>query len=54
MAPPRARGQSEPSKETAAERQIFTSRCAGCHGLDARGGEHGPNLAMNATVQRLS
>jgi cytochrome c oxidase cbb3-type subunit III len=34
--------------------QIFSSTCAGCHGLDARGGEHGPNIATDARVQRLS
>jgi len=32
----------------------FASTCAGCHGLDGRGGERAPNLAENQKVQRLS
>jgi len=33
--------------------QIFATRCAGCHGLDGRGGERAPDIATNAkTVQR--
>ncbi len=31
--------------------QIFTSACAGCHGLDAKGGERAPNLAAGAVQQ---
>src|SRR5262245_55815225 len=26
-------------------RQVFVSRCAGCHGTDGNGGELGPNIA---------
>jgi putative heme-binding domain-containing protein len=33
--------------------QLFSSTCAGCHGLDGRGGEHAPNIATIATVQNL-
>jgi putative heme-binding domain-containing protein len=33
---------------------IFASRCAGCHGLDGKGGERAPNIASNPQVQRLS
>ena len=33
--------------------QQFT-RCAGCHGLDGRGGEHAPNIATDPKVQALS
>jgi putative heme-binding domain-containing protein len=33
--------------------QLFSSNCAGCHGLDGRGGEHGPNIATASEVQRL-
>ncbi len=29
-------------------RQIFNTLCATCHGLDARGGEHGPNISRLA------
>lgn len=34
--------------------KLFASSCAGCHGLDGRGAERGPNLATNANVHRLS
>jgi len=34
-------------------RQLFTSSCAGCHGLDGRGGERAPDLTVRE-VQRLS
>lgn len=35
-------------------KQTFASTCAGCHGLDGRGGERAPNIAERAHVQRLS
>ncbi len=35
-------------------KQIFTSACAQCHGLDGRGSERAPNIADRAAVQRLS
>src|ERR1700683_3399865 len=35
-------------------KQIFASTCAGCHGLDGRGGERAPNIAENPRAQRLS
>src|SRR5271167_490496 len=35
-------------------KQTFASTCAGCHGLDGRGGERAPNIAERANVQRLS
>ncbi len=34
--------------------QLFSSTCAACHGLDGRGGEHAPNIATDASIQRLS
>ncbi len=42
-----ARGKANPGQ------QLFSSNCSGCHGLDGRGGEHGPNIATRAEVQRL-
>lgn len=33
---------------------LFASRCAGCHGLDGRGGEHAPNIVTEANVRRLA
>jgi cytochrome c oxidase cbb3-type subunit 3 len=35
-------------------KQTFASTCAGCHGLDGKGGERAPNIAENPKVQRLS
>ncbi len=35
-------------------KQTFASTCAGCHGLDGRGGERAPDIAERAHVQRLS
>lgn len=37
-----------------AGQQLFSSSCAGCHGLDGRGGEHAPNIATNENVRRLA
>jgi cytochrome c oxidase cbb3-type subunit III len=37
-----------------AGKKLFDGNCAGCHGLDARGGEHAPNVATNPDVQRMS
>jgi len=34
--------------------QVFASTCAGCHGLDGRGGERAPNIAQKPEAQRLS
>lgn len=35
-------------------KQMFTSTCAGCHGLDGRGGERAPNIADRPDVEQLS
>src|SRR5580658_6097646 len=35
-------------------KQTFASTCAGCHGLDGKGGERAPNIADNPKVQKLS
>jgi cytochrome c oxidase cbb3-type subunit 3 len=34
--------------------QIFESRCAGCHGLDGRGGERAPDIATSEKTLRRS
>jgi PQQ-dependent dehydrogenase (methanol/ethanol family) len=41
------RGQSSStgSSQLTEGKRIFASQCAGCHGVDARGGEYGPSLA---------
>ncbi len=50
--------QSPQQQRSAADsvrgKQTFASTCAGCHGLDGRGGERAPNIVDNSKVQRLS
>lgn len=36
-----------------AGRQIFESNCAGCHGLDGRGGERGPDISTRPQIVQL-
>ena len=47
---------AEPSHKAGSEvgRTLFESSCAGCHGLDGRGGEKGPNIATRAEISRRS
>jgi cytochrome c oxidase cbb3-type subunit III len=33
---------------------LYQANCAGCHGLDGRGGEHAPNIATAQHVQQLA
>jgi cytochrome c oxidase cbb3-type subunit 3 len=44
------------SQETVSDtgRKLFASACAGCHGLDGRGGEKGPNIATRPEISRRS
>jgi cytochrome c oxidase cbb3-type subunit III len=35
-------------------KRIWTASCAGCHGLDGRGGEHAPNIATKPEALHLS
>jgi cytochrome c oxidase cbb3-type subunit III len=37
-----------------AGRKLFESVCAGCHGLDGRGGEKGPSIATRPEISRRS
>jgi cytochrome c oxidase cbb3-type subunit III len=39
------------SEATADGRQVFEGRCAGCHGLDGRGGERAPDIATAQKTQ---
>jgi cytochrome c oxidase cbb3-type subunit III len=41
-------------QDSEAGREVFESSCAGCHGLDGRGGEKGPNIATRPEVSRRS
>ena len=49
-----AHGPQGSSQAIAEGRQAFESHCAGCHGLDGRGGERAPDVATRSGVQRLS
>jgi putative heme-binding domain-containing protein len=57
----RGQGTSPPTRKSPVDRstvgsgrKTFESVCAGCHGLDGRGGERGPNIAARAEVQKLT
>jgi putative heme-binding domain-containing protein len=47
-------GSPQAEQPLAVGRQFFENRCAGCHGLDGRGGEHAPDIATRAAAQRRS
>lgn len=52
---PRLPGQASDAKQGHDEgRHAFESRCAGCHGLDGRGGERAPDLATRPSARRRS
>ena len=42
------------SRQVASAGQSFAGTCAGCHGLDGRGSERGPNIATRPEVRRRS
>jgi cytochrome c oxidase cbb3-type subunit 3 len=42
------------SESVSAGRQIFSSICASCHGLDGKGAERGPDIVTRPEVTRLS
>ena len=42
------------SLSTSPTREIFASRCASCHGLDGRGGEHAPDIVTSPSVRSRS
>ncbi len=50
--PQSTKGARQVESAAADGRQAFESRCAGCHGLDGRGGERGPDIATSAKTQR--
>jgi len=45
---------SQAAASASAGRQIFSSVCASCHGLDGRGGERGPDIVTRQDVTRLT
>jgi cytochrome c oxidase cbb3-type subunit 3 len=52
--PRSSRSKSQLNSANSEGQKVFASTCAGCHGLDGRGGERAPNIAQNREVQRLS
>jgi cytochrome c oxidase cbb3-type subunit 3 len=47
-----ANPQQQADRSMGEARQTFENRCAGCHGLDGRGGERAPDIATSAKVQQ--
>jgi cytochrome c oxidase cbb3-type subunit III len=54
VAPRSSRPKPQLNSGNTEGQKVFASTCAGCHGLDGRGGERAPNIAQNRDVQRLS
>ncbi len=52
--PPSANRGERANMSNVDGQQIFESRCAGCHGLDGRGGERAPDIATSEKTQRRS
>lgn len=51
----RNRSQSTTREQSVADgREVFEGRCAGCHGLDGRGGERAPDISTRPVVQQRS
>lgn len=46
--------QAEISSEPAAGKQLFSTTCAGCHGLDGRGGERAAKIATSLSDSDLT
>jgi cytochrome c oxidase cbb3-type subunit 3 len=47
-------GSRQVEQPLALGKHVFESRCAGCHGMDGRGGERAPDIAKRGTTQRQS
>jgi putative heme-binding domain-containing protein len=53
--PQHSRTASAAERQSAEEgRQLFESTCAGCHALDGRGGERGPDISTRQQAVQLS
>jgi len=46
--------QNPATKPSSEGRQMFEAVCAGCHGLDGRGGERGPDISTRQQIVQLS
>ncbi len=51
---PAPKNPGNPQGSTSAGRQLFESVCAGCHGLDGRGGERGPDISTRQQIVQMS
>jgi cytochrome c oxidase cbb3-type subunit III len=49
-----ALAQAPASPNTSEGRTLFESSCAGCHGLDGRGSERGPDISTRQQIVQLS
>ena len=49
-----AKSPAAPASNQGQGKQLFVSRCGGCHGIDGRGGEHAPDIATSPIVQAFS
>jgi cytochrome c oxidase cbb3-type subunit III len=47
-------GKPSADKNVTEGKQIFSTTCAACHGLDGGGGERGPDISHRREIQRLS
>ena len=50
----RLAGAAQSEQSIADGRQAFENRCAACHGIDGRGGEHAPDIATFPKTQERS
>jgi cytochrome c oxidase cbb3-type subunit III len=51
---PGLRSQAKADLGGSPARETFVSRCASCHGLDGRGGEHAPDIVTSPSVRSRS
>jgi cytochrome c oxidase cbb3-type subunit III len=49
-----SRPEQDQTQANSSGKRIFSTSCAGCHGLDGRGGERAPNIATSQKTQHLS
>src|SRR5215472_17184217 len=54
LAPSSAQDAAARHAASPAGEQIFSTTCAGCHGLDGRGSERAPGITSSARIRRLS